>query len=348
MEESSQEERYDSIEDFSFNKDVYDKIKRNIGEEDYASFPDNFIVENTEYTEDITRDCLRLRKYIMKFNSKKECQKKNCCGYINYILNDVIRKYNKFQTSIFDIYIRYMNHPSNNNINNLCASKITFIDEEKHQKMDKLYTAYKTCQLLISNERFTPSCSNAISCAKAFNNLKDTHINIDDTKFCKTLNDFKNLLDENFLISKGNCDSQIPNLISYPDSCNKILEKTQTALLPLDFQAGELERTRKSWETSSPQIEEAVRGTEEHSVSPRSLDSTLPVTLFSSGIGLVLILLSFYKFTHFGHLLKLRMHNFIGISKNNDGEEYEMQQHNSEYEERNEEYDEYNISYNSL
>ncbi|SBT55565.1 PIR Superfamily Protein [Plasmodium ovale wallikeri] len=82
-------------------------------------------------------------------------------------------------------------------------------------------------------------------------------------------------------------------------------------------------------------------------ISSGSLSSALPITLFSSGISVLLILLSLYKFTPLGHWLRPQTQRFNGISEQFDGEQYEIQ-HNSEFEETNTEYDGYNITYSSL
>ncbi|SBS82471.1 hypothetical protein POVCU2_0015490 [Plasmodium ovale curtisi] len=46
----------------------------------------------------------------------------------------------------------------------------------------------------------------------------------------------------------------------------------------------------------TPEDQETVGITEDHATSPISVGSTIPITIFSSGIGVLLILLSFYKF----------------------------------------------------
>ncbi|SBT56099.1 hypothetical protein POVWA2_084420 [Plasmodium ovale wallikeri] len=59
-------------------------------------------------------------------------------------------------------------------------------------------------------------------------------------------------------------------------------------------------------------------------------------------------LITLHLFTPLGHLLRLGIQKFKGISKNIDEGEYKMHQNISEHIERNSEYNEYNITYNTL
>ncbi|SBT56262.1 PIR Superfamily Protein [Plasmodium ovale wallikeri] len=83
-------------------------------------------------------------------------------------------------------------------------------------------------------------------------------------------------------------------------------------------------------------------------MTPNNVTGAERYSFFKDGMGGLLILLSFYKFTPIGQWLKLRTQRFGGITKNFDEELYELQQPTSEYDERNSEYNGYNIAYNSL
>ncbi|SBS92882.1 PIR Superfamily Protein [Plasmodium ovale curtisi] len=345
--EAEKEERYDSYTEYSSNKGIYDRIKGTISG-DFNLFPIHDLGEYTEHRIPIITDCLRLKTYLTEFNTEENCTNTNCCGYINYILNESMRNHNKIRESVFNIYNSYINHHSNININKFCESKISYTDEKKHRKIDKLYTAYRICQDFISNKRLTTSCHYVKSCSTAYNNILTLHPQLDDTKLCKALKDFKIILEANDIISSRNCDSKFSNLLSYPDACDILLQKEQDSAFATQA-TGELEAQVASEGQSYPPDSSPMREIPgESTISHSTLDPTLPITLFSSGFGVLLILLSLYKFTPLGHWLRLRTHNFKGISEHLDGEKYEMHQHNSEYNEINAEYNGYNISYSSL
>ncbi|SCA59559.1 VIR protein [Plasmodium vivax] len=219
---------YDSFEQYKYNHGVYEKIRGDIGNE-YNSFPNEILEGQTENKYLITNDCLRLKKFLMKFNSKDDCKNQNCCQYINYTLNKTARMYKDSKESIFDIYIKYVKHNnnSNNEIMNLCSTEINYIPLEKYQKIHMLYTAYGVCQSYISNkDRITP-CNRVELCAKAYKNIITEYTKRDDTKFCKNLKDLKILLEENEPISTGNCNSRFSNLLLYPHECDELLQKAE-------------------------------------------------------------------------------------------------------------------------
>ncbi|SBT00007.1 PIR Superfamily Protein [Plasmodium ovale curtisi] len=288
MEGSCLDERFDSFGDYSSNYDLFKQIQSEIGE-DYETFPYSVLGEKNENENFITSDCLKLRKYLINFNTKENCIKRNCCQYINYFLNDMVRKNYSSDSSIFDIYITYMNHDSNNYIKSLY-----------------------------------------------------------DAKFCKALKDFKNEFEANVDISTGECHSKIQNLLPYTNSCKEFLEKPMGNIASSEQQTAGLVLQVASEISDQQKAEQNVRSMADNSTSFSSTVTTLPISLISSGFGVLLIFLSFYKFTPLGHWLRLRTHGFEGISENLDGENYEMKHNNSEYNDENIEYNEYNISYNSL
>ncbi|SBT56414.1 PIR Superfamily Protein [Plasmodium ovale wallikeri] len=244
MEASGQNERYDSFDEYSSNKDIYERIRSEIGGDDYDSFPSGVLQEKEVNIDFIKKDCLKLRRYLINFNTKENCIKKNCCQYINYFLNNTIRDQYSSDSSIFSIYKTYMNHDSNSNIKSLCGSEINYMELNKYEKTKNLYITYDLYKIFIS-DNYGTLCSQANSCSKAYNNVKTLYPELNDTKFCKALVDFK-------------------------------------------------------------------------------------------------------KFTPLGHWLRPQTQRFNGISEQFDGEQYDIQQHNSEFEEQNTEYDGYNITYSSL
>ncbi|SBT72639.1 PIR protein [Plasmodium ovale] len=338
MGEDLQDERYDSFDEYRYNDDIYKDVRSNIGDL-YSSFPDDVIPGDTTERNSIVKDCLILKKYLMKFNNKEHCQSKNCCAHINYMLNKRLRSYGNSHKSIFEYYISYINHHSNDAIKNTCGPKIKHMDKDEYEKIEKLSTTYELYKLFISYTYGT-GCSIAKNCSRAYNDIIITYTQVADAKFCKALKDFKNEFEANEKISAGVCYSEIDNLLPYPDECNRSPQKSEEQTVRL---AGKGESGRPS----DFQGDHMGVILDENTISHGSFDAILPITLFSSGIGVLLALLSFYKFTPLGHWLKLRSQGFGRMPNSLDKEEYEMQLHTYEYDERNSEHNGYNIAYNS-
>ncbi|SBT56447.1 PIR Superfamily Protein [Plasmodium ovale wallikeri] len=208
------------------------------------------------------------------------------------------------------------------------------MEEEKNERYDS-YTEYSSNKGIYDR-------------IKAYNNLLAVHSQQDDTNYCKALRDFKTILEANDLISTTKCDLKISNLLSYPDACDQILQKEQV-IEPMIEKTGKSEAQIESGEESDPQSrDQKGEDPDESTILPSPVGATLPVTLISSGFGVLLILLSSYKFTPLGHWLRLQTQGFKGISENLNRENYEMKHNNCEYNDGNIEYSAYNISYNSL
>ncbi|SBT55251.1 PIR Superfamily Protein [Plasmodium ovale wallikeri] len=339
-------ERFDSFDEYSSNNDLYDEIKLDIWHL-YDSFPNEVIPQNITDRNFIVNDCLRLRKYLLEFVNKEGCQTKNCCAYVNYLLNSGIRSTYKSQKYIFKFYTKYMNHDVNQDIKKLCGHEIIDMHEEKYSKTKKLYDVYYLYKIFNTSTRGTQSCYLAKSCASKYNNIITDYPNLDDTEFCKALNDFKTIFEKNTIIS-SQCYALYPDELSLLDTCSHLQRQSEYIDLPLQQPDGQVTKEAASGKQSFPEAQQTESVVEDQSSSSSSSGSTLPIALFSSGIGILLILLSSYKFTPFGQLLRLKIQKFKGTSDHLDGEQYEMQQNYSEYDEGNAEYNGYNISYNSL
>ncbi|SBS91313.1 PIR Superfamily Protein, partial [Plasmodium ovale curtisi] len=336
MESSSQNERYDSFDEYSNNFDIYKDIQSNVSEL-YESFPQEIIPESTYNRDYIVTNCLRLKKYLMKFDNEEHCKSKNCCAYVNYMLNKTLLINPKPHEPIFNFYISYINHHSNDMLIKKCGSKINYMVKDKYEKTENLYNAYELYKLF-NSKKHGIQCSQANSCAKVYNTIITEYLELDDTKFCKALKDFKDVFESNELISTGTCRTKIEYLLLYPDTCDKLLQESEKVIASMQQQTRQLDVQVESRGLSDPQGDKTLEIQEENPTSPESIGSTLPITLFSSGIGAFLILLSFYKFTPFGYWLRLRKQGLTGISENLDGVDDEMQQHTSGYEEKNSEY----------
>ncbi|CAI7719450.1 PIR protein [Plasmodium vivax] len=246
---------YDSFEQYKYNHGVYEKIRGDIGNE-YNSFPKEILREQTENTDSITMDCLRIKKYLMNFNSKEKCKQQNCCQYINYLLNKRVREDYGSKGSIFDIYNKYMNHENNNMIKNLCLTEINYMNQEIYNKIDQLYNAYYTCKyyIPINNDRI--KCNYANFCANAYNNITTEYIKQDDVKFCKTLKDLKDVIEENERLLTSDCDSKISDSLYYPYECIDILPKSEEMTASMERSNGGSELPGALGEPSEEQRQE--------------------------------------------------------------------------------------------
>ncbi|KNA02243.1 hypothetical protein PVNG_04474 [Plasmodium vivax North Korean] len=218
-------EDYNTFKQYSYNHDVYLNCRGDIGDL-YDSFPNEILEGQTENKNLIITDCLRLKKFLMKFNSKDDCKNKNCCQYINYFLNQRIQKDYNSNQSIFEIYKTYMNLENNSIIKNLCLTEINYMDLDKYNKIDKLYEAYYNCNFYISKKPKL-SCNRAKSCLRAYNDIMTVYTKRNDAKFCKTLKDFKDFLEANEPTSTDECDSIFSASLLYPRECNQLLDEAK-------------------------------------------------------------------------------------------------------------------------
>ncbi|SBT55982.1 PIR Superfamily Protein [Plasmodium ovale wallikeri] len=350
MPSNEEDDRYDTFEEYTYNYNMLETIYRSIDSTDFNEFSSNAVNESMENGRYIIKDCITLKKYLTHFGSIDSCGSKNCCAYINYKLNKNDRDYNIPGKSSFSIYNTYINTDNFLNKKNICETKIKYISSGNYEKISELYNLYYLFHQFNSYKDYGLSqCSLARNCAERYNVIVGKYQATEDIKFCNVLEDFKKRFQRDDWISQNKCSNISSNLLQLGNSCVQLQEKTAktgASLEPQEKASG----TGKSFEESSDPVEgeTTLEITEQHPVSPSSLGSTLPITLFSSGIGTLLILLSFYKFTALGQFLRLSTQKFKGIPKNIDGEDYEMQQHTYGYDKENSEYNEYNISYNSL
>ncbi|SBT74507.1 hypothetical protein POWCR01_000223400 [Plasmodium ovale] len=132
------------------------------------------------------------------------------------------------------------------------VSKIYHMEKDIYEKTEKLFSVYFLYKIFISNTLLTSPCSHANSCSRAHNDIITTYTQIDDTKFCKALRDFKNEFDDNVKISTAECHSEIENLLLYPDECNRRLDKLEQGIASMQQQNGQLERQLESGGRSDP------------------------------------------------------------------------------------------------
>ncbi|SBS92360.1 PIR Superfamily Protein [Plasmodium ovale curtisi] len=352
MPDSEEDEMYDTFEQYKSNDDILEQINKGIRGENLSEIYHGSVSEYMVNGTRIIEDSITLKKYLLHFNTIESCNKDNCCVYLNYWLNKKARMYSNSSNFILTKYNAYMNEDSELKEKGLCISKINHMDTNKYEQMKELYKIYEQYKYYkyykLHNHNEQIACNRVKYCATEYNNILSKYPTIEDTKFCKVLKNFKDTFENDDWVSNKKCNSEIPHLLSYEYSCIQLQ-------VPSSYVHGsslqddrQMEIRKNSEESSYYKLEQTERSAEEQSHSPSSSDSTLPITLFSSGVGILLFLMSSYKFTPLGQWLRFQTRRFKGISEQYDEEQYEIQQHNSEFEERNTEYDEYNITYSSL
>ncbi|SBT84069.1 PIR protein [Plasmodium ovale] len=345
---SEEDKKYDTFEEYNYNQNILDKSYKDILSDDFDKFSSCSENEEIENGQNIVKDCITLKKYLLHFNSIESCNNKNCCSYVNYWLNKKARTYNNAINSALKIYNKFIKDDNEFTQKNLCISKINDLNTDEYKKMEKLYKIYEHYKNYKLHKHIVQvACGRAKSCAIEYNDILFNNPKIEDNKFCKVLEDFKKEFEKDVSPFKSQCTTEIPDLFSYEEECNNLQWKPNEADASSRLQAGQMEMGGITGESLNTQTLKTLSGKEEHHIPPSSFGATLPISLFSSGVGILLIFLSFYKFTPFGHWLKFRANRFKGMIKNFD-DEYEMLQHTSEYDESNSEYKGYNIAYNSL
>ncbi|GAB69663.1 hypothetical protein PCYB_004120 [Plasmodium cynomolgi strain B] len=302
MDDNNQD--YNSFEQYRYNHDVYMKIRGYIDANEFNSFPYDVLGDQTEYKHNITKDCLMLRKYLRNFNNEEECKNKNCCQYINYLLNKSVRKYYSSKSSIFHIYIKYMNLENNNNkIMNLCLPKIYYLDLDKYNKFDLLRTAYENCHYYISNKHSSTSCYYANLCARAYNNPKFEYINRDDIMFCKNLKHLKVILEENEPPLTSDCYLKFSDSLIYSYNCKDLLHNSekintsmQTTNMVLELQGSPGAQDIKNDTVGTDTLSNTLSGTNDIRAHPPRANSQPPVgIIIGTFLGFVLPLIIIYR-----------------------------------------------------
>ncbi|SCA60836.1 VIR protein [Plasmodium vivax] len=382
MEDSNED--YDTFEQYNYNKSVYEQVRGNIRDE-LVLFPHEILTEETENNYNITKDCAKLSKYLKNFHSREGCKTQNCCQYINYKLNETVRRDYDSKESIFDIYIRYMRHSNNNNeVINLCLPEIKYMDNDKYNKIHKLYNAYYTCNFYISNKNDRRSCRLANSCANTYNNIMTVYIKQDDTKFCKTIKKLKVFLEEYVPPLTSNCNPKFSISFSYPHDCTKLLQKSEEMTASMEPSKMGLEltgalgpseqQTQGTPELGSPGIRThevrefaegvSVGGTDKEetttffqtqsggndiSTEPPSAKTSNPAgTIIGTSLGFVLPLITIYRFTPLGNWVNTKVLGRDKLKENMKKNEREFLLNNAQTQDINSGDTRYHIKYNSV
>ncbi|SBT72917.1 Plasmodium vivax Vir protein/Plasmodium variant antigen protein Cir/Yir/Bir, putative [Plasmodium ovale] len=328
---------YDTFEEYISYKDALDRIKGNISSQDIEALYDNSLFIDKENKKGIITDCLRMRDYILRFYSKNN----NCCVYMNYWLNKLVRTAYKRNTSIFDIFRNYMNQEIKLKPDNPCTYKINYMDEYTYQNIYQLYFMYDQYKHFKKNGK--AGCHQAVKCAETYNKIVGDCHKLGKGKNCKVLENFKTDFENNEIISKEQCNQKIPKLLI---PANSFIPPQ----VPSDRRDSEEQdasvHVAGTLDASSDTLQKGELETHStpHSYTP--LGSVIPIIIFSAFSGIMILILILYKFTPFGNVLRSRTiknERSLNILE----KYYELPEHNSEENQRNLEFEIYNLAYHS-
>ncbi|SBT55971.1 PIR Superfamily Protein [Plasmodium ovale wallikeri] len=346
MSESKEDERYDSFDEYNYNKNLIRDVQGNLEGSDFNTFPNDVLSGIEENRQNVMRDCLRLKKYLISLNSKKTCLNNNCCVYINHWLNTIVRNSYKSNSNIFDIYNNYMNHESNSDVKILC-SKLNYMTEDIYEKSKELHSIYEYYSNL--KEYGKSFCNYAKKCAETYNVITRNSKKLKNIEYYNALKGFKDVFEKDKLISEKQCGEDIPNLYLpeyHYTSAQK--ELTITDLHPeehADFSPGIGSFDEK---TGVIKGEQEVQKNEQTPHLPTSLGSLIPVPLFSALVGIPVLLLTLYRFTPIGSWFLHRMRRGKYSLDNIDDETDNSGLPISEFQQEHFEKKDYNLSFYSL
>ncbi|SBT56197.1 PIR Superfamily Protein [Plasmodium ovale wallikeri] len=257
MLDSEEDERYDTFDEYESNEDILDRFYKDIRGKDLSKIYKGSVSAYMVDGKRIIEDSITLKKYLLHFNTIESCNKDNCCGYLNYWLNQKARMYNNSSNSILTKYNDYMNEDSELKEKGLCISKINHMDTNKYEQMDELYKIYEKYKYykyykLHQNELI--ACSRVKGCATGYNDILSKYPKIEDTKFCKVLKDFKDTFENDDWVLSKKCNSEIPHLLPYEYSCIQLQGLSSYAHGPSLQEDGQVEIKENSEESSYSEL----------------------------------------------------------------------------------------------
>ncbi|SBT52158.1 PIR Superfamily Protein [Plasmodium ovale wallikeri] len=296
---------------FSFEEYNHYKSKLNDSctfmddEGEYEAFFKTEIPEGTENQEEIMNNCYILKKYLLNFISDESCNYGKCCSYVNYWLNEKIRK-NKISLvkSDFEVYNNYIAYYNSRNNPKVCDSNEIFISNDIYEEMKILHTLYELYNTFkINGANIDTGCRELKTCVMHYNNIVRKCKQRNNTDFCKALRNFKTIFAPNKFISLSKCENKLGELkLKEPQDIPEEVTQHESLLL---WQLGQGSGIRRSLGDSPfSQARENSEGEEESIHSSFFPLNPVIQTLFFSAVGISLLFLLSYKFTPFGKWMR--------------------------------------------
>ncbi|SBT58394.1 PIR Superfamily Protein [Plasmodium ovale wallikeri] len=297
-----------SGEYFSF--DEYHRYKNKLDESymfedeerEYESFFRANMPEGDEQ-DAILNNCYILKKYLLNFINDQHCSNGKCCSYMNYWLNKKMRKNGKnLVKSDFGVYNNYIAYYNSRNNAKVCESNELFIRNDIYEEMKRLYTLYELYNTFKTiSDQNSSRCIQLKSCVTHYHSILPNCKKNRGTKFCKALQNFKNIFSTDDFVSISECERNFGEMKL--KDLQDLLELDQQQV-DLDILQSNREKSRKESLRSS--LHSQVESTEGDSYSTLSSfsHSTVIQTLFSSALGMSILFFLSYKFTPFGKWMR--------------------------------------------
>ncbi|SBT54960.1 PIR Superfamily Protein [Plasmodium ovale wallikeri] len=305
MVSTQQDGEYFFFEEYNQYKSKLNDSYTFVDEEDeYQAFFSTVLTEDTKKHDEILNNCYIVKKYLLNFIIDPHCNNGKCCSYMNYWLNEKMRKNkNSLVESDFDVYNNYIAYYNNRNNVNVCESNKFLISADIFDEMKRLYSLYELYNTFIASRADSQSgCRNLNVCVTYYNKILRKCKHNSDNKFCKALQNFKNIFSTDNFVSLRECEKKLGKMKLKDPQDLPELDSQQVDLHLLQLNRESAKRRLLESSLHSQQIESTEGGSE--SIHSSFSHSNLIQTLFFSAFGISLLFLLSYKFTPFGKWMR--------------------------------------------
>ncbi|SCA59586.1 Plasmodium vivax Vir protein, putative [Plasmodium vivax] len=191
---------------------------------EFSNFPKDIVTYEIQKRDDVIKNCIILKNYLLDFKNNDLCDDNKCCEYFNFWLNEGARKVkpiNKITLSYYENCIKsYINL-------NKCISEIYYINDSEFDKKQELYNLYDLYDFYNDFKLITVDpikCTFYNNCAFQYNNIIGKCKNAEDDDFCKELKNFGNKFLKNILTPNEHCEEKIIELLSPEDATVRQVE----------------------------------------------------------------------------------------------------------------------------
>ncbi|KMZ76846.1 hypothetical protein PVIIG_05672 [Plasmodium vivax India VII] len=168
------ENTYYKYQDYLFYRNIFDAAERN---PDKYGVDKNHIIFNAIYSniKDVfIAKCTKIKGYLTHFYTKDNHKENNRCSYINYFINDEVRKHiYRSKSNTFELFINYIKSDSYLK-NNTCISNIKYLENKIYNNMKKLYDLYDKYEAFYRNNHYSADtywCTDLVDLVKDFNTI---------------------------------------------------------------------------------------------------------------------------------------------------------------------------------
>ncbi|KMZ96175.1 hypothetical protein PVNG_06348 [Plasmodium vivax North Korean] len=203
---------YFEYQDYTILKKIFDyKSTENF---DVSSANDLIkLIQNTPTKEKKLRETFcKLKKFIQRDDCFYKHDNNKCCNYINYWLNITVRdsEYN-VNDKKFYIFDKFMQvDPNIKNGATKCTSRLSYMNKDELEKMEKLYNLYDDFTELKQRDNPSSLCQNISVLAEKYKSMKQEYK--EDHKLCEVLKKLKKVIETDNLVVKNICETNTSNL----------------------------------------------------------------------------------------------------------------------------------------